>query len=187
MSFKIASPQFFTLSELWYYSSTKHVEVWVRSFQSWAGCRWASWEHQGSAAQERGLDEWVKAFWLSLRRQLFCLLTDIQNKLFLYKVNTSWRAVRVNVLFLPLSRSCSRTELLHQTGGEFPARSDDEGMGRWMEEDEGTRSQWCADSQSMIWVYQWFSLHCILTLPSKWMKNGRFRCHLNQHLNHPLE
>lgn len=177
MSFQIASPQFFTLSELWYYSSTKHVEVWVRSFQSRSVCRWVSWERQGSAAQERGLDEPVKAFWLSLCRQLFCLLTDIQNKLFLYKVNTSWHAVRVNVLFLPLSRSCSRTELLHQTGVEFPACSDDEGTGSRMEEDEETWNQWQADSQSMIWVHQWFSLQCILTISSQWMKNWRFRWH----------
>lgn len=33
------------------------------------------------------LDECAKVFWLSLCRQLLCLLTDIQKKVFLYKVN----------------------------------------------------------------------------------------------------
>jgi len=117
------------------------------------------------------LREHLKPFWLSLCRQLFCLLIDIQKKSFLYEVNST---ILLVTLWGQMCCFCYQPGAaapgqdwavlgaVHQAGGEFPPCLDDEGMGRQLEEDEETWSE-----LHTLWSEHIsdFSLHCVLTLP----------------------
>lgn len=99
------------------------------------------------------LDECAKVFWLSLCRQLLCLLTDIQKKVFLYKVNRTvfldglWGQVYCFCYWPGTAALAENWAVLGSCWeGSFHSAWT---MGKWVASGEG--GQWSSGQLHMLW------------------------------------